>query len=171
MAMLLRQPKRLSRQYWQSILLLLLMLLGLVADQADALQPNKVRYSTQGCGDFLARWNKKPAALKFIQCETWERAQVSTLTSSYTVQGADAIEIEKFLQRQFGMTPLRFLCCGWEVSPAKGGVSPHYGRYIDPEGAKFEVSMSSGETLLNSRRAWHKIPEFHIQITTYLGEF
>ncbi|WP_249370232.1 DUF4952 domain-containing protein [Acaryochloris marina] len=34
--------------------------------------------------------------MKFIQCETWERAQVSTLTSSYTVQGADAIEIEKF---------------------------------------------------------------------------
>ncbi|BDM77317.1 DUF4952 domain-containing protein [Acaryochloris marina] len=147
------------------------MLLGLVSDQVQAQQPTRVRYSTQGCGDFLARWDKKPAALKFAGCETGEMQQVVVLTSPYTVQGTDAIEIEKFLQREFGMAPLRFLCCGWEVSPAKGTVAPQYGQYIDSEGAKFEVSMFSGETLSNGREAWHQIPEFRIKVETYLGEF
>lgn len=150
---------------------MLSVLLGLVSDQVQAQQPNGVRYSTQGCGDFLARWDKKPAALKFAGCETGERQQVGFLTSSYTVQGADAIEIEKFLQSEFGMTPLRFLCCYWSPSPAKGEVAPHYGRYIDSEGAQFQVSMYSGETLQNGRNFWHKIPEFGITVETYLGEF
>lgn len=171
MAILLVRPKRLSRQYWQSSLLIILLLLGLVSDRAEAQQPTEGPYLTQVCGDFLARWDKKPSALKFVRCETVKSTQVDRLVSTYTVKGSDAIDAEKFLQRQFGMTPLRFRCCYWSPGPEKGGVAPHYGRYIDPEGAKFEVFMSSGETLLNSRRAWHKIPEFHIEVTTYLGEF
>lgn len=170
-AMLGLQPKRLSRQYWPSSFLVLSMLLGLVSDQVHAQQPHRVRYSTQGCGDFLARWDKKPAALKFAGCETGEIQQVGVLTSSYTVQGADAIEIEKVLQREFGMAPLRFLCCGWEVSPAKGQVAPHYGKFVDPKGAEFKVSMYGGETLVRDRKNWHKIPEFRIKVETYLGEF
>ncbi len=150
---------------------MLLMLLGLVSDRVEAQQPTKVRYSTQVCGDFLTRWDKKPAPLKFVRYETVKHPQVDRLVSSYIVKGVDAIEIEKFLQRQFGMAPLRFLCCGWEPSPAKDGVGPHYGQYLDINGAQFEISMFAGETLLNSRGAWHKIPEFHIRVTTYLGTF
>lgn len=80
--MLQVQPKKLSRQYWQSSFLILAILLGLVSDRAEAQQPNEVRYSTQGCGDFLARWDKKPAALKFAGCETGEVQQVGVLISS-----------------------------------------------------------------------------------------
>lgn len=163
------QPKRPSKQYWQSSFLVLSMMLGLVSDQVQAQQPTSVRYSTQGCGDFLAMWDKKPAALKFAGCETGEIQEVGVLTSSYTVQGADAIEIEKFLQREFGMAPLRFACCGWEPDTVKA--APPYGQYVDEMGTQFEVSMSSGETLLNDRGAWHEIPGFHIRVTTYLGEF
>ncbi|MGR3273770.1 DUF4952 domain-containing protein [Acaryochloris marina NIES-2412] len=160
-----------SRQDWQSSCLILAILLGVVSDQVQAQEPHGVRYSTQGCGDFLASWDKKPTALKFAGCETGEIQQVGVLTSSYTVQGADAIEIEKFLQSEFGMAPLRFLCCGWEVSPAKDEVAPHNGRYIDLEEARFEVSMYGGETLVRNRRDWHQVPEFRIRVTTYLGEF
>lgn len=150
---------------------MLLMLLGLVSDRVEAQQSNEVGYSTQVCGDFLTRWDKKPAPLKFIRCETVKHSQVDRLVSSYIVKGVDALEIEKFLQRQFGMAPLQFFCCGWEPSPATDGVGTRYGRYVDTKGAQFEVLMFSGETLLNSRRAWHKIPEFHIRVTTYLGTF
>lgn len=69
------------------------------------------------------------------------------------------------------MAPLRFLCCGWEVSPANGEVYPHDGQYVDPKGAEFKVSMYGGETLGRNCKNWHKIPEFHIRVTTYLGEF
>ncbi|KAI9135685.1 DUF4952 domain-containing protein [Acaryochloris sp. CCMEE 5410] len=167
--MLQMYPKRLSRKYWQSSLLVLAIFLGFISDQAEAQRPNRVHYSTQGCGDFLARWDKKPATLKFVVCETGEIQEVGVLTSSYTVQGADAIEIEKFLQREFGMAPLRFACCGWEPDTVKA--APPYGQYVDEMGTQFEVSMSSGETLLNDRGAWHQIPEFRIKVETYLGEF
>lgn len=149
---------------------MLVMLLGCISDRAEAQRPNEVRYSTQVCGDFLDRWNQKPAALKFVRCETVKHVQVDRLVSSYTVKGSDAIEIEKFLQRQFGMAPLRFLCCGWEPSSVQNRVAPLYGQYVDAKGAQFEVWMFSGETLLRDRKAWHKIPEFHIRVETYLGE-
>jgi len=167
MAMLRIQPKRLIKQYWQSSFFILVILLGLVSDRTEAQQSDQVRFSTQVCGDFLARWDKKPAALKFVRCETRESEQVDRRVSLYAVKGSDAVEAEKFLQRQFGMSPLQFICCGWSPSPIKNGV----GQYVDTKGAEFKVSMYGGETLVQDRKDWHKIPEFRIRVITDLKEF
>ena len=147
---------------------MLVMLLGCISDRAEAQRPNEVRYSTQVCGDFLARWDQKPAPLKFVRCETVKHEQVDRLVAFYRVRGSDAIAIEKFLQRQFGMAPLRFACCGWAPDTEK--VAPPYGKYVDTKGDQFEIWMSSGETLARDRKAWPKIPEFRIRVITYLGE-
>ena len=67
------------------------------------------------CGDFLAIWGEKPAQLQFRDCKKVKIPPGEGLTASYVVKGSDAAEVEKILQRKFGMAPLKFLCCGWDA--------------------------------------------------------
>ena len=169
MIVLQMQLKRLSQQYYRLGHLILVMLLGLVSDPVEAQQLNEIRSSPPVCDDFLARWNQKPAAVEFVRCNIIHHEQVDRLAAIYHVKGYEAIEIEKFLQKQFGMASLRFACCGWAPDTEKS--APPYGWYVDTMGTQFQVYMSAGETLVNDRGAWHKIPKFRITVETYLGEF
>ena len=99
------QPKRLSQQYYRLGYLILVMMLGMVSDPAEAQQLNEIRSSPPVCGDFLARWKQKPAAVEFVRCNIIHHEQVDRLAAIYHVKGYDAIEIEKFLQKQFGIIP------------------------------------------------------------------
>ncbi len=122
----------------------------------------------EGCEDFLETWGTKPAKLEFTQCKRVENPQFDRLESSYVVAGADAARVEEFLKKKFNLAPLRFVCCLWE-STSRDANRPSHGSYTDKEGFYFQISMGSGETLLNDRQDWPKIAQFHVRVTKYLG--
>jgi len=125
---------------------------------------------THICEDFLASWGEKPAQLEFTDCKKVKIPPGEGLTASYVVQGVDAAEVEKILQRKFGMAPLKFLCCGWEPVLVKNKDNlPGKGSYTDQDGWSFEVTMVSEETIISDRQDWHKIPEFYVRVTKFWG--
>ncbi len=117
------------------------------------------------CGDFAARWKKKPPALTFIGCKFESHLQSSRPIARYSMAGKDAILVEHFLQQQFRMAALRFVCCGWEPVVARGADRfPQPGFYQDDQGNRYEIAMYSGETLVNSRQLWFEIDTFYVRI-------
>jgi|GEM_PF-634247 len=164
---MLSAKEMLTLPNWRIGLMLFPVMLGAAACQPVA------QTVTPTCDDFLARWDAKPAALQFTQCERVENSQVDRFVASYVAKGTDAAAVETFLQHQFDMAPLKFLCCGWEpIRVSSGGdfLSGH-GKYEDEDGVYFEVTMVSGETLVRDRKDWKTISEFQVRVTTYLGEF
>jgi hypothetical protein len=67
--------------------------------------------------------------------------------------------------RDTGMEAQRYLCCGWQVVPAKGEAIGD-GRL--PIEADSTVTMTSGETPVHSRGAWADIPWFYVDVTVDL---
>ncbi|NET57204.1 MAG: DUF4952 domain-containing protein [Symploca sp. SIO2E6] len=101
----------------------------------------KVTHHT--CGDFLAIWEEKPAQLQFTECKKVKLPPGKGLTASYVVKGSDAAEVEKILQGKFGMTPLKFACCGWEPVVGDENNFSGKGNYTDKDGWSFEITMVS----------------------------
>jgi hypothetical protein len=129
------------------------------------------------CEDFLEKWDKKPPQLEFIGCEKTKSAQADILLASYRVTGAAAAQVEDALIQDFGMVPLRFLCCGWEnhvarsvedVDNTTSRVDGH-GGYRDENGFSFQIDMYSAETLVQERSEWAEIPTFNVLVEAYLG--
>lgn len=146
-------------EYWTAITLIF---------TAPACAAKSVSQVQQTCGDFLQEWNLKPKAFGFSGCKKIKHSQVDRLEASYLVRGKDAASVERYLSQQFKMAPLRFICCGWEtIKTSKNGANqPGYGRYVDKNGHKFEIMMSSEETVLKD---WKQISKFNVRVTTYLG--
>lgn len=115
------------------------------------------------CGDFLDELKKKPNNLIFLGCEKTNDAQLHVFKASYKVLGKDAVEIERYLQKYFQMPKLRFVCCGWEMSPDRG-------TYKNSKGFDYQIMMRSEETLINNRSDWGKIPFFYIEVILPLEE-
>jgi Domian of unknown function (DUF4952) len=156
------------------ISLLLLSILSIQACSIDSKTSVQSNISPTApaiaCEDLLGKWKKKPNELKFSNCKYKKHAQVDRLVSTYVVKGTDAAIIERFLRKEFRMSPLRFVCCGWEPVVVGNGQTinnPRYGIYQDRDGYDCEISMTSGETL---EQNWHLIPEFYIYVTKYLGD-
>ncbi|MEA5466495.1 DUF4952 domain-containing protein [Leptothoe sp. PORK10 BA2] len=120
------------------------------------------------CEDFLEKWEAKPAELEFTHCKRVENPQFDRLESSYVVAGADAASVEQFLQREFNLAPLRFVCCVWESTTGDAN-RPSHASYTDEEGYYFHISMGSEETLLRDRKDWPNISQFHVRVTKHLG--
>jgi hypothetical protein len=60
---------------------------------------------------------------------------------------------------------LGFYCCGWDSIGAGGRDG-----WLQDHGASYTISMGSGETLLNRREDWPRIPWFSVTVTRYLEE-
>ncbi|TAD78409.1 MAG: DUF4952 domain-containing protein [Oscillatoriales cyanobacterium] len=117
------------------------------------------------CGDFAAVWNKKPKQLAFAGCQLEPSEPDAVPKARYRLEGNDAIVIEQFLQREFGMAPLRFICCGWEPVVAKGDARLlKLGSYRDDRGITYQIAMYSGETPIATRQQWSAIDTFRVEI-------
>jgi hypothetical protein len=133
------------------------------ATTAPSLQPA----TSIPCEDLLEKWQKRPNKLEFSNCKYVKHPQFDRLVSTYVVPGKDAASIESFLRKQFQMSPLRFVCCGWE--PGIIGTQtniPKYGNYRDRDGYDCEITMTSEETV---EKNWKKIPKFYVRVTKFLG--
>ena len=133
--------------------------------------------SELSCSDFLADWGKKPETLTFAGCDRIENEQADKLVANYTVSGAEAEAVENFLQTEFGMAPLRFICCYWGTTTTNG---QRYGHYTDASDNDFSIDMYSAESfvsegdfqlpLIVEREDWEQISLFHVVAETYLEE-
>ena len=115
--------------------------------------------------DLLIYLIKKPEQLKFVNSKIGSRQVV--LEANYRVSGADAHLIEDILRKEYGMSELKFVCCGWESYP--GGKQEITDKFNDKYGKQYDynhipVSMYSQETLIQDRKEWHKIPYFYVVV-------
>lgn len=121
-----------------------------------------VQADEPSCADYLELTKSKPNHLKFSSCERTKDAQLRVLKATFTVAGKNAETVETELIKNFKMPSLRFVCCGWETSG-------RYGSFVY-EGYDLSVRMASGESLIQQREDWSKIPEFYVTVTLYLDE-
>jgi hypothetical protein len=117
------------------------------------------------CGDFLKRYGMRPDHLDFVECHEGKDAQLRALVARYRAEGSYAADVESRLMRDTGMEALRYVCCGWEVVPAKGEAIGDGSLPID---AFSKVTMTSGETVVHTRNAWAEIPWFYVDVTVDL---
>lgn len=115
-----------------------LSLTSLLASQATAPTAEVDRI----CGDFAAAWNEKPEQMRFVGCEKIAPAPGEGLRATYVVNGTDATEVEEFLQREFGMDSMVFVCCYYTTS---GPRQAQY--YIDETDTFVSISMHSEEAV------------------------
>lgn len=113
------------------------------------------------CGDFLRERKIALPGLAFRDCRPGKNAQLHTLIARYTIPGHQVKAAEVLLRREYGMAPLVFRCCGWEVEGGK------HGAYKDAGGFSHAVTLTSGETL---EKKWEKIPEFTVTDELFLDE-
>ncbi|MGC5699555.1 DUF4952 domain-containing protein [Pseudomonas sp. NFXW11] len=116
------------------------------------------------CADFLREAGDPPAVLEFVRCESAPQDQGAPLTATYRVKGRDAHQVERYLQRHWGVQgDLKFACCGWET---KG-----FTFYREPRsGRGYQIGMGSEETLYNRREQWPKIGYFYVTVVLYTEE-
>jgi hypothetical protein len=115
------------------------------------------------CTDFLANVGVRLKGLTYLSCEPAQNAQIPVLRAQYEVSGAQAGVIEAQLKQRFGMSSLKFLCCGWE--PENGVV----GQRRDERGFAYLVSMTSEETILRQRTDWPRL-KFFVRVDVMLEE-
>ncbi len=148
----------------------LALVLAVAIDAKTAVTPNSngvvAATGEVSCSDFLAQLSKKPQALEFVSCKTIVQSGTPALEASYRVAGSDAAAVETYFAKSARMPRLRFLCCGWESLPASPKSQARTGAYIQYR-RRFEITMTSGESMVNQRRRWAEIPYFQVKVTTY----
>ena len=117
------------------------------------------------CGDFLKRYGMKPERLEFVDCREGKDAQLRALIARYRTPGLYAAGVESQLMRDTGMEKQRYLCCGWQVVPARGEAIATGSLPIEASSA---ITMTSGETVVHSRSVWSQIPWFYVDVTVDL---
>lgn len=146
------------------------------ASQAATKTPNAAPSLTKTiepqCSDFLAELKKKPQTLEFLECQRVKRHGLSALESKYRVDGIHASKIENYFVKTARMPKLRFNCCGWESFPdnidnAGALTKPTHG-LLKSKQNQYEVTMTSGESLVGQRTRWREIPYFYVTVTRYL---
>jgi len=114
-------------------------------------------------GDIFNYFFEKPDALKLIGCKQGQ-GQV-LFEALYCVQGKNAVDIESLLTEQFLMSPLSFVCCGWEPEDGKSGIlTEEFHNESTGEFIGVFVNMYSQETLLNKRSEWRNIDSFFVRV-------
>lgn len=120
------------------------------------------------CADLRTEFPDLPQELKFQGCEPSQESQLRALRSTYQINGKDSLTVENFLIANYGMAPLRFVCCGWEsISDAQGR---RYGTYKDQRGYYYDLRMYSGEVLIPEQLQREDVPYFYVDIVVFLEE-
>ena len=115
--------------------------------------------------DILPLLIKTPDQLEFLECK--EGSGQIVLEAKYRVSGTDAQLIEDLLHKEYGMSLLKFICCGWEAHP--DGTIKITDKFNDKYRKLYDynhisISMYSGETQIQDRTHWHEIPYFYVII-------
>jgi ribosomal protein L24E len=105
--------------------------------------------------DLLAKLQKKPKSLEFVSCSRHMELQGKPWMAIYRVDGTHAAEVEQFLVREFGMKKVTHTCCEWASTQNS---------YVHKDGRVFIFEMGSGETLINRKDQWSKIPYFNVEV-------
>ena len=90
---------------------------------------------------------------------------LDALVADYRVEGRYAETIERYFVEAAKMPALGFYCCGWDSIRVVGRDG-----WLRDGVTSYEISMGSGETLLNRREDWPRIPWFSGRVTRYLEE-
>lgn len=117
------------------------------------------------CGDILLRFEHKPRRLDFLGCRMDKVYGLRAIVSDYRVEGRYAEPIEHYFVKAANMPVLRFACCGWDSI----GTARRDG-WLQDGAASYQISMTSGETLLRRREDWPRIPWFKVTVIRYLEE-
>ncbi len=122
--------------------------------------------SELNCADLIKEFSDLPQELKFQGCKPGNYHQIRALRAKYQVSGKDSLAIENFLITNYGMSPLKFVCCGWEsVSNSQGR---RHGTYTDHRGYYYELQMYSGEVLIPEQLRRKDVPYFYVEIIASL---
>lgn len=124
--------------------------------------------SELNCADLIKEFKDLPQELKFQGCEPGNYHQIRVLRAKYQVTGKDSLAIEKFLIDNYGMSPLKFVCCGWESTSNSQG--RRYGAYTDRRGYDYELQMYSGEVLIPEQLRRQDVPYFYVEIIGLLED-
>jgi len=149
-----------------TLIALLLSSAGLAASPdavPDATGIGPARPAT--CGDLLLGLKQKPPHLDFWGCRVQTVYGLDALVADYRVEGRYAEAIERYFAKVANMPVLGFYCCGWDSIGATGRDG-----WLKDGVTSYEISMGSGETLLNRREDWLRIPWFSVRVTRYLEE-
>lgn len=115
--------------------------------------------------DILSLLIETPDQLEFVACR--KVSEQIVLEAKYRVSGPNASLIEDLLHKRYGMSLLKYACCGWE-SYADGQIE-----ITDKFNDKFEalyeyndisISMNSEETLIQERSQWNEVPYFYVYV-------
>ncbi len=109
----------------------------------------------KNCIDILAQIKTLPKELELIECD-FSKTQ-RPISVKYKVSGSEARIVEQFLQKEFHMAKLVFLCCGWEPQGGNTG----YFEIAEYEG--LNITMYSEETLIKDHKEWNKITSFYVE--------
>ena len=120
------------------------------------------------CVDLIKEFSNLPPELEFQGCEPSNESQLRVLRAKYQVSGQKATKVENFLIENYQMSPLQFVCCGWEsMSDAEGR---RYGTYSDRRGYNYEIRMYSEEVLIPEQLKRENVPNFQVEVVGYLEE-
>lgn len=108
-----------------------------------------------------------PVDLKILDCTRNESSQPH-IAVRYQVATKDVPELEAFLVREYGMAPLKFMCCYWGPMLIPGGAGPS--ARFKHDGFSYEVVLYSVETRISDPRERDQIPYFLLSVTKYLTE-
>jgi polyribonucleotide nucleotidyltransferase len=98
-----------------------------------------------------------------------KKIRCGVLEAKYRVAGRHAASVEAYFVTTANMPKLRFNCCGWESYEKQAGRVVTYGT-INFEKKAYEISMDSGESLVNRRARWPEIPYFIVDVTLVVGD-
>jgi hypothetical protein len=137
---------------------------AVLGDKASAGEPVK-RSDATVCGDLLLRLEQKPQRLNFLGCRFDRVYGLRALVGEYRVEGRYAALIEHYFVEVANMPILRFACCGWDSI----GTGRRDG-WLKDGAISYQISMTSGETVLNRREDWPRIAWFQVTVVRYLED-
>jgi hypothetical protein len=114
------------------------------------------------CADFLKRLRLARPDVMFVGCEKrhGSNPDADRLDATYRVNGRDLANVEAWFIRTFHAKPLRFVCCGWDTPPVA---------FKARDGASYELTFG-GETVVNRRTDWVKVPYLTLSVTHDIDE-
>ena len=124
------------------------------------------------CPELLAEFDRFPKSLELIECKPAKSSQLRTLEIQYKVKGDRATAVKKFLQREYDLSSLRFVCCGWSGVTGTADDRSASDRliYKDANSYYYKIQMMSAETVVVDRHKWSEIPWFYVTVIAYLEE-
>ncbi len=120
------------------------------------------------CVDLIKEFSNLPPEFEFQGCKPSNESQLRVLRAKYQIKGKDSVKIENYLIENYNMTPLKFVCCGWEsITNSEGR---RYGTYSDRRGNNYQITMYSGEVQIPEQLKQENVPYFYVEVVGFLEE-